>query len=78
VIAVDMLHIGFVAVYVVLLVALLVVELTGVRRRSPDGTGGGDTISELWWWIRRRHPWLVVPMAAFLAWLFAHFVFDGW
>lgn len=35
-----------------------------------------DTISDLWWWLARRHRWAKIPMTAglgaFLVWLFVH------
>lgn len=63
-------------------IPLIALELYGVYRRVPDPeTGkrkwGGDTISENWWWLRERAPWLRVPMAGFLIWLFYHFIFEG-
>jgi hypothetical protein len=65
----------FTVVYLALGIPLLLVELYGafVRRKR-----GGDTISEHWWWLRNRHPWLNWVMGGFLIWLSYHFLFDGW
>lgn len=57
---------------------LIALELYGVARRPGGKAGGGDTISENWWALRNRYPGLTIPMAAFLIWLFYHFIFEQW
>ena len=49
--------------------ALLAVELYGVRRK-----GRMDTITEHWYWLADRFPWLNVIMALALVWMFCHLV----
>lgn len=76
------LNIAFTIAFLTLGIPLLLLELYGVWRRVKDEEGnsswGGDTISENWWALRNRYPWLGLPMGAFLAWLFYHFIVEGW
>lgn len=54
------------------------VELYGVARRPGGRSGGGDTISEGYWFLRRRFGWKVhAPFLAFVTWLVWHFLFQG-
>jgi len=64
--------------FVILGVPLLLWEIYGITRKPGGKAGGGDTISEMWYALRNRHPAVVVAMALFLVWLFVHFVFEGW
>jgi len=69
---------AYYATFLAIGLPLIAVELYGVARRPGGRAGGDDTISEMWWETRNRYPFLVFAMAAFLVWLFVHFVFEGW
>jgi hypothetical protein len=67
----------FTVAFVVLLVALVVVELIGVKR-----PGHGDTLTEHWRWfnavLNERHPWAAwlfrIATAGLLVWVLLHFL----
>ena len=58
--------------FLVFIIPAVALELWGVRRKAK-----GDTISENVWWLQKRIPGLRFVVAAFVAWLFVHFLFDG-
>ena len=58
--------------FLVFIIPAVILELWGVRRKKK-----GDTISENVWWAQQRVPGLRFVVAAFLVWLFIHFLFDG-
>jgi hypothetical protein len=63
----------FTFVFLLLGIPLIIAELYGVYRENK-----GDTISEHWWALRNRYPWLKWPMLGFTLWLTYHFFFEGW
>jgi SH3-like domain-containing protein len=46
-------NLAFTAIYFALGVPLILVQLYGAWRKEEDGSGGGDTISENWYWLGR-------------------------
>ena len=67
-----MLEPAFTAAYLALGLALVAVEVVGIRRK-----GKGDTISDHVWWLRRRFAPTAYIIGGFLVWAIVHFGFEG-
>ena len=65
----------FTIIYGVLGALIIGVELYGVVKKRR-----GDTISEHYWWVQKRAPWVRIFLLGFLIWLAVHLAVPelGW
>ena len=67
--AFEQLHVGWMSLYTLILIALLIAEMYAV------GTGKGYALTTNTIALCQRAPWMTVPIMLFLIWLPLHFGF---